>query len=446
MGRKLFGTDGLRGMANTYPITPDMVQKFSMAAGHLFKNDGHRNRVIIAKDTRISGYMLETALTSGFLSVGMDVILVGPMPTPAVSFLIKSLRADLGVMISASHNPYHDNGLKLFDPDGNKLCDEKEFMLEQLMQENHLERFYVPVDQLGRAKRLDDAPGRYVEHVKRSFPKGLDLSGLRIVIDCANGAAYHLAPNILWELGADVVKVGVEPDGFNINQNCGAMHPERLAQKVIETRADIGLALDGDADRLVVCDEQGKVVSGDHVIGMIAEYMAKNGVLSSDSVVVTHMSNMALDEYLAKHGIKVERSNIGDRYVSAKMREINANLGGEQSGHIIFSDYSKAGDGIIAALQILAIMVTAKKKISKIARPFDLNPQVIKNVKFNKQNPLDASSISTSINAIQEREKDCKVFVRKSGTENLIRILVEGVDRLKISSIAEEIAGLLVHA
>lgn len=440
---RLFGTDGIRGRANIYPMTCDMVQKFGMAAGYHFRRDGHRNRVVIAKDTRLSGYMVEMAIASGFISVGFDVIMVGPMPTPSVSFLIKSLRADLGVMISASHNPYHDNGLKLFGPDGNKINDEIEDKLQDLMLNHDFHKVMVSPEDLGRAKRLEDAQGRYIEHAKRAFPKGIDLSGLRIAIDCANGAAYQLAPTILWELGAEVVKIGVEPDGFNINHNCGSTHPDTIVQKVLETRADIGISLDGDADRLVICDEKGQIIHGDHLIGMIAANMYHNGHLSSDEVVVTQMSNTALDEYLGKVGVKVHRTQVGDRYVSEKMQEVAANFGAEQSGHIILSHYSATGDGLIAALQVLSILVKSKKKMSQIGRPFILNPQITKNVKYNATNPLEAASVQRSLEEIQKRESGCKVLVRKSGTEKLIRILVEGVDRYKVEGVAEEISGLL---
>lgn len=441
--KKLFGTDGIRGTANQYPIIPDLIQKIGMVAGHFFQKPGHKNRVVIAKDTRLSGYMIEQAISSGFLSVGFDVIMVGPVPTPAVSFLIKSLRADLGVMISASHNPYHDNGIKIFDPEGYKLSDEVEAQLEKEILSSDITKFIVPSDAIGRAKRLDDAPGRYIEHVKRSFPKGLDLTGLRVVIDCANGAAYHLAPTILWELGAEVFKIGVDPDGLNINQNCGAMHPEALAAKVVETRADIGIALDGDADRVVIVDEKGKTVHGDHLMAMVAIKLLSDNMLATNDIVVTQMTNLALDKYLSSYDINVHRVQIGDRYVSQKMRQLGANFGGEQSGHLVFSDFSKTGDGIIAALQVLSLLVASKKPISTLAHPFDLNPQVVKSIKFNKANPLESDKVINSLKEIESREADCKVLVRKSGTENLIRIMIEGADALKINELASEIAGML---
>jgi phosphoglucosamine mutase len=425
-------------------MTCDLVQKFGIVAGHYFKREGHRNRVVIAKDTRLSGYMLEPALTSGFVSVGMDVILVGPMPTPSVSFLIKSLRADLGVVISASHNPYQDNGLKLFGPDGYKLNNEVEDKIEDIILSGNINEFMVPTEQLGRAKRLDDAPGRYIEHVKRSFPKGIDLSGLRIVVDCANGAAYHMAPTIFWELGAEVIKMGIEPDGMNINHSCGSTNPDAMVARVIETRADIGISLDGDADRVVICDESGKLIHGDHILAMIATKMEQEGHLTGGGIVVTQMSNSALDDYMASIDLKVHRTAIGDRYVSEKMRESNCNLGGEQSGHIILSHYSTTGDGMIAALQVLSILVASKKKLSTIARPFELHPQVVKNVRFSKTNPLEHKRIKDFLEEIDKKAQDCRVLVRKSGTEKLVRILVEGKNYAHIESIADEIAGLMM--
>ncbi|AIF81790.1 phosphoglucosamine mutase [endosymbiont of Acanthamoeba sp. UWC8] len=360
--QRLFGTDGIRGTANQYPMTAEIAMKFGMAAGTYYKKPGHRNRVVIAKDTRLSGYLIEPALTSGFISVGVDVILVGPMPTPAVSMLIRSLRADLGVMISASHNPYFDNGLKLFDSKGFKLSDECEDKIQEMILNANINRYLVPPIDLGRAKRLDDAPGRYIEHVKNSFNKENNLSGLRIVVDGANGSAYHLAPTILWELGAEVVSIGTEPNGFNINEACGSTHPETLSKKVVETRADIGIALDGDADRVVIVDDKGHIISGDHVIGLIALHLHNRKRLNNDMVVVTQMSNGALDEYLKSHNINTIRTKVGDRYVFDAMRKNNCNLGGEQSGHVILSNYSTTGDGIVAALQVLSLLVESGKK------------------------------------------------------------------------------------
>lgn len=442
MSSRLFGTDGIRGTANIYPMTCDLVQKFGMAAGHHFKRGGHRNRVVIAKDTRLSGYMIEPALVSGFIAVGMDVIMVGPMPTPSVSFLIKSLRADLGVMISASHNPFHDNGLKLFGPDGYKLSDTIEDELEDIILTGDFTKMMAPPELLGRAKRLDDAPGRYIEHVKRSFPKGVELSGLRIVIDCANGAAYHMAPTIFWELGAEVIKIGVDPDGININQDCGSTRPEAMIAKVIETRADIGIALDGDADRVLICDERGQIIHGDHLMAIIATKMHEEKHLGN-GIVVTQMSNSALDDYMQDMNINVHRTLIGDRYVSEKMRETGCNLGGEQSGHIILSHYSTTGDGMIAALQVLSLLVASKQKLSTLARPFDLHPQVTKNIKFSKTNPLETPKVKSLLEELEQSAKDCRVLIRKSGTEKLIRVLVEGRDKYRIEDLAKEIVGLI---
>lgn len=441
---KLFGTNGIRGTANQFPMTPEIALKFGMAAGHLLKNDGHRNRVVIAKDTRLSGYMLEPALTSGFISVGVDVILVGPMPTPSVPMLMKSLRADFGVMLSASHNPHHDNGIKFFNRDGNKLSDDMESQLETLILSDKLNDFLVKAEDLGRAKRLEDAPGRYVEHVKRTFPKGMDLSGLRIVVDAANGAAYHLAPKIFWELGAEVVKIGVEPDGFNINNNCGSTHPETLSKRVIETRADIGIALDGDADRILICDENGKAIHGDHLIGLIAKRMQFDKALRNHKIVVTHMSNGALDEYLASLGLTTERTSVGDRYVSEKMRETGANFGGEQSGHLIFSDYSTTGDGIIAALEVLATLISSNQKMSEIAEPFALNPQSLKNIKFAGENPLANPKVQEQIKKIENSYPELRFMIRKSGTERLIRILVEGKSTVEIKKSISEVEKALL--
>jgi phosphoglucosamine mutase len=441
--QRLFGTDGIRGIANQYPITGEIAMKFGIAAGTYYKQKGHRNRVVIAKDTRLSGYLLEPALTAGFISVGVDVILVGPMPTPAVSMLIRSLRADLGVMISASHNPYYDNGLKLFDKNGFKLSNDCENKIQDIILDTNINKYLVSPENLGRAKRLDDAPGRYIEHVKISFNKEKTLTGLRIVIDCANGSAYHLAPTILWELGAEVITIGTDPTGFNINDGCGSTHPEALAKKVIETRADIGIALDGDADRVVIVDETGHILTGDHIIGLIASYLHKLGNLKSNSVVVTEMSNAALDEYLASQGITVIRTQVGDRYVFETMINKQCKLGGEQSGHIILGDYSTTGDGIIAALQILAILTESKKKMSELASIFTPYPQIIKNVKFNKNNPLENDKLQKEIESIKKDFPKDRIFIRKSGTEKLVRIMVEGKHSHIITDIVANLENLI---
>ncbi|MDJ1305065.1 MAG: phosphoglucosamine mutase [Candidatus Midichloria sp.] len=442
MSLNLFGTDGIRGLVNQHPITPEVILKFGIAAGIYFSKPGQRSKVLIAKDTRLSGYLIEPALTSGLVSVGVDVILLGPMPTPALAMLIKSLRADFGIMISASHNPYYDNGLKLFDSNSNKLSDKCEIEIQNLILSSELKNNLAAPDKLGRVARLDDALGRYIEYVKNSFLKHKTLSGLRIVIDCANGSAYKLAPTILWELGAEVISIGCEPNGFNINENCGSTYPLTLSQKVMETRADIGIALDGDADRVVICDEKGEVISGDHLIAAIALYMHQAGSLKS-GVVVTQISNTALDDFLAQHGVAVYRSKVGDRYVAAEMRKRECNLGGEQSGHIIISDYSTAGDGVIAALQVLSLLVQSEKKASYIGKMFSLNPQVAKNIKFTGTSPLEDQRVLSSIKKIQSDNKDLQIIVRKSGTERLLRVMVEGKDINIVNEVANNIEQML---
>ncbi|MFN7185665.1 MAG: phosphoglucosamine mutase, partial [Alphaproteobacteria bacterium] len=365
--RKYFGTDGIRGAANRFPMTAEIAQKLGMAAGHYFNRGDHRHRVVIAKDTRLSGYMIENALTSGFLSVGMDVLLVGPMPTPAVAFLTRAMRADLGVMISASHNPYQDNGLKLFGPDGYKLSDAVELEIESHMDDDPASLATLP-EKIGRAKRLDDAPGRYIEFVKSTFPKHLRLDGLKIVIDCANGAGYQVGPIILWELGAEVVPLSVAPNGLNINKQCGSTHPEALVEAVKREGADLGIALDGDADRLVMVDETGQVIDGDQLLAMIATHAAKSGQLKGGAVVSTQMANLGLEHYLAAQKILLHRTKVGDRYVMEKMRAAGCNIGGEPSGHIILGDYATTGDALVAALQALALKVETGRKMSAVAK------------------------------------------------------------------------------
>ena len=443
MSLNLFGTDGIRGLVNQHPITPEIVLKFGMAAGIYFHYTGHRSKVLIAKDTRLSGYLIEPALTAGLIAVGVDVILLGPMPTPALAMLIKSLRADFGIMISASHNPYYDNGLKLFDSCGSKLNDKSEIDIQNLILGPELEKNLAAPDKLGRATRLDDALGRYIEFVKNSFLKHKTLTGMRIVIDCANGSAYKLAPTILWELGAEVISIGCEPNGFNINENCGSIYPAALCQKVIETRADIGIALDGDADRLIICDEKGAVISGDHLIAAIALYMNQAETLKA-GIVVTHISNTALDDFLSQNGIPVYRSKVGDRYVAAEMKKMECNFGGEQSGHIIMSDYSTTGDGVLAALQILSLLVSSGKKASHINKMFTLNPQITKNIKFNGDNPLDDNKIVSLIEKIKSDNKDLQIIVRKSGTEKLLRIMVEGKNINIVNKVASTIEKTII--
>jgi len=444
MTKKYFGTDGIRGTANKFPITAEIALKVGMAVAAKFTNGGHHHRVVIGKDTRLSGYMVESALSAGFLAAGMDVFLVGPVPTPAVSMLTKSLRADIGIMISASHNPYHDNGIKIFDKNGDKLSDLVEREIEVMIDSN-IDSYLASPDRLGKAKRIEDARGRYMWSVKNTFPKDKTLEGLKIVIDCANGAAYSMAPVILWELGAEVISIGVEPNGFNINEGCGSTHPELLSQTVLENKADIGIALDGDADRLLVVDEKGVIISGDKIIGLIAEKLHNEGNLKKDTVVATQMSNLALEEYLRYFGINLVRANVGDRYVLEEMKKSGYNFGGEQSGHIVLGDHSTTGDGLIAALQVLAVLVSQKgekKPASEILNIFELMPQILVNVKYqSNDNPLENSDVKNAIlQAEKQLGKEGRVLVRKSGTEKLIRVMVEGKNQQSIEVVANQIA------
>ncbi len=445
MTKKYFGTDGVRGTVNKFPMTAEIALKIGMAVGAKFgakfTNASHRHRVVIGKDTRLSGYVIEPALTAGFAAVGMDVFLVGPVPTPAVSMLTKSLRADIGIMISASHNPYCDNGIKIFDRDGYKLSDEVESEIEILI-DSDIAPHLASSDNLGRVTRLDDARGRYIEFVKNSFPKDKDLAGIKIALDCANGASYSMAPMIFRELGANVFEIGVEPDGFNINHECGSTHPDALCKKIAEVGADIGIALDGDADRLLIVDEKGRVIDGDKVIALIAEKLHNEGGLKSDTVVITQMSNMALVDYLNYIGVSVVRCQVGDRYVLEAIKKNKCNFGGEQSGHIVLSNYSTTGDGLIAALQVLSVLCNKKKPASELLNLFELAPQILKNFKFNveKQNPLELESVKKFI-AEQEFKlgSEGRILVRKSGTENLIRVMIEGKEKIQIEQIADEI-------
>ena len=440
----IFGTDGIRGLVNKFPITADIALKIGTAIGVFIDANNSKRRVVIAKDTRLSGYMIEPALTSGLISTGADVILVGPMPTPSVPILIKSLRADFGIMITASHNPYHDNGVKLFNKNGYKLDIISREKIENLIFSEKLGESLAEPSKLGRAKRLDDAPGRYIEFVKRSFPKNFTLSGVKIVLDCANGSAYNLAPTILWELGAEVTKLSCEPNGFNINDNCGSIYPENLCKKVLETKSDIGIALDGDADRITICNEKGQVIPGEYIIAMIATYLKTHRRLKGDAIVVTKISNLALEDYLKSMGIKTIYSEVGDIKVHELMVKNNLNFGGEESGHIIFSDYSNTGDGIVSALQILAILVESKKKLSDLVNIFKLHPQVKSNIKFNDNNPLLKDSVSSNIRNIINNNSDLKIVVRKSGTEKLIRVLVEGKEKADIKKVHDEIVKLII--
>ncbi|MFO7771058.1 MAG: phosphoglucosamine mutase [Roseovarius gahaiensis] len=427
MSQKLFGTDGVRGQANSWPMTAEMALKLGEAAGRYFRRDTQEHRVVIGKDTRLSGYMIENALTAGFTWTGMNVFLLGPMPTPAIGYLTHGLRADVGVMISASHNPACDNGIKFFGPDGFKLSDEAEAGIEALMYKGVTR---AAPENIGRAKRFEDARGRYVEYAKTTFPSRRRLDGLRVVVDCANGAAYKVAPAVLWELGAEVITVGVSPDGANINQNCGSTQPDAAIRKVIETRADIGICLDGDADRVVLIDEKGQIADGDQIMGLIASRWAEEGRLSGNALVATVMSNLGLERFLNDRGIDLKRTTVGDRYVVEAMRNGNHNLGGEQSGHIVMTDYATTGDGLIGALQFLACMVETDRKASDLARVFEPVPQKLINVRYQRgKTPLETEPVQDVIaKAEKTLGRDGRLLIRKSGTEPLIRVMAEAVD------------------
>ncbi len=442
-----FGTDGIRGEANRHPMTAEVALRVGMAAGKFFRSrDERRHMVVIGKDTRLSGYMIEPALVAGFASVGMDVRLLGPMPTPGVAMITRSLRADLGVMITASHNAYSDNGIKLFGPDGFKLSDDEEEHIETLMDEGLQEGLAGPSD-LGRVARIDDSQARYIEIAKATFPRRLSLSGLRIVIDCANGAAYKVAPEVLYELGAEVKKIGVEPNGFNVNAECGSTHPAAMAKQVREYRADIGIALDGDADRLAICDERGQLVDGDQIMAIIAGHWAEKQRLTGGGVVATVMSNLGLERFLAARNLKLERTPVGDRAVMARMREGGFNLGGEQSGHVILSDFSTTGDGLLAALQVLAVLKEADRPMSALARQFDPVPQLLENVRFGGGKPLESKQVQGAIAEAEQRLNGSgRIVVRASGTEPLIRIMAEGDDEKLVSQVVREIAGAVKKA
>lgn len=438
--RKYFGTDGIRGQANTFPMTAEVAYRVGMAAGKMFMSDNDRRHlVVIGKDTRLSGYMIEPALVAGFTSVGMDVRLFGPLPTPGVAMMTRSMRADLGVMISASHNAFADNGIKLFGPDGYKLSDEVELAIEARMDGNIL-LGVAEAHKLGRVARVDDAQWRYVEIAKATFPRHLTLNGLRIVLDCANGAAYKVAPLALYELGAEVFPIGVTPDGININEKCGSTQPAAMAQKVKELRADIGIALDGDADRVVICDEHGNIVDGDQIMAIIAGNWAKKGLLKGGGLVATVMSNLGLERFMEKQGITLERTKVGDRYVMERMREGGFNLGGEQSGHVILHDHATTGDGLMAALQVLAVLVEQGKPMSELGRQFDTVPQLLKNIKYTGANPMERDSVKAAIREGEETLKGAgRVLVRPSGTEPLIRVMAEGDDEAQVKSVVNSI-------
>jgi phosphoglucosamine mutase len=443
MTRKFFGTDGIRGTANTEPMTPETALKVAMAVGECFHNGTHKHLVVIGKDTRLSGYMLEPALTAGFITMGMDVVLVGPLPTPAIAMLTRSLRADIGVVISASHNPFADNGIKLFGRDGYKLSDDLEARIEQILDNGPSHRA-APAE-LGRAKRLDDAGGRYIEFVKQSFPKGLRLDGMRVVVDCAHGAAYKVAPTVFWELGAEVFPIAVAPDGLNINRECGALAPEQMRREVLARRADIGIALDGDADRLIVADERGVILDGDQLMALIATNLARGGHLAGDALVATVMSNLGLERCLAEQRIELHRTAVGDRYVVEKMRSLGCNLGGEQSGHIILSDYATTGDGLIAALQVLAAIVETGRRASEVCRLFDPVPQVLRNVRFGNGRPLESPKVQHTISAGEARlGPGGRLVIRNSGTEPVIRVMAQGEDEALLSSVVDEICEVIL--
>ena len=443
VARRLFGTDGIRGTANTAPMTADIALLLGQAAGLMFTRGDHRHRVVIGKDTRLSGYMIEPALTAGFIGAGMDVLLAGPLPTPAIAMLTRSMRADLGVMISASHNPYEDNGIKLFGPDGFKLSDERESQIEAMMDSDMAPRLAAPAA-LGRAMRIEDAAGRYIEVAKASFPRQMELEGLKIVVDCAHGAAYRVAPTVLRELGAAVIPVGVAPDGFNINRGCGSTVPEFIRAQVLEHGADLGIALDGDADRLLLADEQGALVDGDQILGLIARSWHRSGRLTGGGIVATVMSNLGLERFLAAEKLDLHRTQVGDRYVVERMRETGKNLGGEQSGHMVMSDFSTTGDGLVTALQVLAVMVEQRLPASQVCQVFTRLPQLLRNVRFTGASPLGHDRVQEGIRAA-DRRLHCtgRLLIRESGTEPLVRVMAEAEDAALVQATVAELCDLI---
>ncbi len=443
---KYFGTDGIRGKANAFPMTAEIAMKVGMAAGISFRRGNHRHRVVIGKDTRLSGYMIENALVAGFTAAGMDVLLLGPAPTPAVAMLTKSMRCDIGVMISASHNAYYDNGIKLFGPDGYKLSDDFEAGIEGLLDKN-LSSLLADADGLGRATRVEGVVDRYVEFAKRTLPQGMSLDGIRIVVDGANGAAYKAAPAALWELGAEVISIGVEPDGFNINSGCGSTNTELLRQKVHETRADIGIALDGDADRVLIVDEKAQNVDGDQIMAVISEYWKDIARLKGGGVVATIMSNLGLERFLNDKGLELVRTKVGDRYVVEHMRNHGFNLGGEQSGHMVMSDFTTTGDGLIAALQVLSVVRGGSKPVSEVCSKFEPVPQLLKNVRYDDGDPLENERVVEVIEDGRSRlGKSGRLVIRPSGTEPLIRVMAEGDDEKLIHEVVDEIVDTLKKA
>jgi phosphoglucosamine mutase len=443
MPRSYFGTDGIRGRANRFPITPEIALKVGMAAGLTFLRGDHRHRVVIGKDTRLSGYMIESALVSGFTSVGVDVLLLGPMPTPAVAMLTKSMRADLGVMISASHNPFEDNGIKLFNPDGYKLSNDVEASIEELIEADLSPRLAASRN-LGRARRIEGVHARYIEHAKRTLVRNASFEGMRIVLDCANGAGYKVAPEALWELGAEVITIGDEPDGMNINRDTGSTSPAALCQKVRDVRADIGIALDGDADRVLLVDEKGHAIDGDQLMAVIAESWQEDGRLSRPGIVATVMSNLGLERHLEGQGLSVERTAVGDRYVSEYMREHGYNVGGESSGHIILSDYGTTGDGLVAALQVLSVIKRQGVPASEVCHRFEPLPQCLKNVRYSSGKPLEHESVREAIVVATEKlSTQGRLLIRASGTEPVIRVMAEGDDALFIENIVDGVVAAL---
>ncbi|WP_068087149.1 phosphoglucosamine mutase [Polycladidibacter stylochi] len=446
MTRAYFGTDGIRGKANSWPITPEVALKLGMAAGIVFRRGKHQHRVVIGKDTRLSGYMIENALVAGFTAVGVDAYVLGPMPTPGVAMLTQSLRADLGVMISASHNPFYDNGIKFFGPDGFKLSDAVELEIERLL-ETDLASQLAGSEGLGRATRIEGMRDRYMEFAKRTMPRGISLEGMRIVIDCAHGAAYKVAPDVLWELGAEVFPMGVEPNGFNINRDCGSTSPQALCDKVHEVRADIGIALDGDADRVIIVDENSKIIDGDQLMAAIAQSWKQDERLSAPGIVATVMSNLGLERFLQGEGLHLARTKVGDRYVVEHMRAHGYNVGGEQSGHIVMSDFATTGDGLVAALQLLACVKRMNKPVSQVCKRFEPVPQILKNVRYAGGKPLEHKKVQEAIKAGEEKlGENGRLVIRASGTEPLIRVMGEADNRDTLVSVIDDIVGAVEKA
>lgn len=440
MQRRLFGTDGIRGKANHFPMRPDIVLQVAMAIAYKFTRGNHRHTVVLGKDTRTSSYMVETALCSGFVAMGMEVLKLGPVPTPAVSILTRSLRADFGVMISASHNPYYDNGIKFFGPDGSKLSDADEVEIEAILANGNVP--LADASHLGKIKSIEDASGRYIEFAKSTFPRGMRLGGLKIVVDCAHGAAYKVAPAVLWELGAEIIPIGVTPNGSNINDHCGATSPALLRDTVIKEKAHLGIALDGDADRLIMVDEKGQVINGDQLMGLIATSWSSAGKLRGNAVVATQMSNLGLERYLKSMGMGLVRTPVGDRYVIEAMQRLGCNVGGEQSGHMVLLDYAATGDGLMAALQILRIIIEKGQLLSELAHPFELVPQVLKNVRVSNKALLAQDSIAKVIKAAEQRLNAVsgRLLIRPSGTEPLIRVMAEADDEILLKEIVDSLA------